>query len=636
MAYAWDMWRGGLRPLDLNPHSGEWPGLSLYVTLALQVAYRLVFSIGTSEWDAHAFAASVAANPRDIYLFARGASVLLGVITVFLTYRVGKKAMGSAVGLLGAGLLATNSFHVLTSQHVSDPNLLALLFTLLASIGSVAIVQGGGVRSVVFTGAMIGFAGASKYVPLVLLGALAGALIVAPKANGPDRAARWKMLAIGVITCGVAFALASPYSLLDWRTTLHDALVQRERHRAEWVGQAPFSFALPTYLLLTLPTLLGWPAYVLGVAGSIYLLTRQGRARVLAAVPVLFLLAYGFLSVAQPRFILPAVPFLLLAGSTIPILVIAPWAGRRWSRWAGPAVVGVLTVLMAAVPFRDLLHARRDLGLPDTRRLALREARRLIVPGEMTGMDVYGPPLGTGPADPRATLWPFFAEQASLTEAAYHPEWLDGLDYYIVSEGVESRFRSRPAGYVRQVAFYDWIRANGAIAWTPPADKASGPNITILRLPRGISSQAGRDSLWGWEQIDPRADDQMALWCYSLSGAFLQSEKPERAEEWARRGLSISNSRSRLALYRLLSDSQLEGDREGNRVRDLMQTARAGLEEFPNDYVLHSRLAMCLDVLGDRSAAIQHYETSLRENPQQPGADGIRKHIALLKERVRD
>src|SRR5712692_3747765 len=54
MAYAWDMWRGGLRPLDLNPHSGEWPGCSFYLTLLLQGFYRLSYSLGTGDWGAQA------------------------------------------------------------------------------------------------------------------------------------------------------------------------------------------------------------------------------------------------------------------------------------------------------------------------------------------------------------------------------------------------------------------------------------------------------------------------------------------------------------------------------------------------------------------------------------------------------
>src|SRR5678816_1642269 len=30
---AWAMWAGGTQPLDLNPHTAGWPGLSFYVTL---------------------------------------------------------------------------------------------------------------------------------------------------------------------------------------------------------------------------------------------------------------------------------------------------------------------------------------------------------------------------------------------------------------------------------------------------------------------------------------------------------------------------------------------------------------------------------------------------------------------------
>ena len=52
MQYAWDMWRGGTRPLNLNPGTGDWPGLPFYLVLGSQMTYRaydLVRGGGSAE-----------------------------------------------------------------------------------------------------------------------------------------------------------------------------------------------------------------------------------------------------------------------------------------------------------------------------------------------------------------------------------------------------------------------------------------------------------------------------------------------------------------------------------------------------------------------------------------------------------
>src|SRR5258706_60538 len=53
---AWTLWRGGTKPLDLNPHTGGWPALSFYVTLGIQWLYRLGYSIQHPRVDADRFA----------------------------------------------------------------------------------------------------------------------------------------------------------------------------------------------------------------------------------------------------------------------------------------------------------------------------------------------------------------------------------------------------------------------------------------------------------------------------------------------------------------------------------------------------------------------------------------------------
>ena len=133
MGRAWSMWEGGTKPLDLNPHTGGWPALSFYVTLLLQVLLRAYHWITAGAPPAAEFRSYMANHSDIVFLYARLACTLLGVLTVWLTFRLGARLFGRVTGLLAGAFLATNQLHILTSQHIADPNLLALLFVLLAA-----------------------------------------------------------------------------------------------------------------------------------------------------------------------------------------------------------------------------------------------------------------------------------------------------------------------------------------------------------------------------------------------------------------------------------------------------------------------------------------------------------------------
>ncbi|HXF58496.1 MAG TPA: glycosyltransferase 87 family protein, partial [Candidatus Saccharimonadales bacterium] len=251
MDFAWRMWRGGARPLDLNPQTGDWPGLPFYLTLGAQMLYRGYdyLAHGTSSQE---FADRMEEDPAGMFLLARILAALLGTVTVFLVYRLGAILWDRKLGLAAAFLLALNPFHILISQRVSDPNLLALLFVLLATLELARVTDR--VAPYARAGAMIGLAAACKYVPMVLLllPVLAARL-------------RWKAIGASVLGAALAFLIASPFTLLDWARKSQSLTLQRGRLLSEWVGLSESPFSLPTYLTRTFPEMLGWPVYLLAI-----------------------------------------------------------------------------------------------------------------------------------------------------------------------------------------------------------------------------------------------------------------------------------------------------------------------------------------------------------------------------------
>lgn len=561
---SWTMWRGGTKPLDLNPHTGGWPALSFYLTLAIQYLYKAWYSyrsggVSPAEFQQHI----AAAGSTPLFLFARIVGALIGVVTVYLTYRIGAALLGRRVGLMAGLLVATNTLHILISQHVSDPNLLALLFVLLATEPMIRIAAGGGRRDSILGGAMIGLAGACKYVPLVLAlpfavahraGAEARqASAEAKRAGGretkedaDDRAKRTPFfrnpsLWAGLIAILVAVLVASPFLFLDWKRTLTDIAGQRRALFSDWVGQTVFPFSLPTYLAVSLPHAMGWPAYLLALFGMV-LLWRQGRlTRILVWIPAMILLVNGMLKSPQERYVLVAVPYLHI-GTALTIIRGVEWArARSWAAHARLAPGAVAFALLAGLsvgwPLPDLLATRRSLSLPDTRHLSRRWIQQNLDPRRPTVLELYGPVFTD--AERAILIWPFFATQSQFARVAYHPEFLDGLEYHVASREISRRFEAEPAKYPVENSYYRWLREHAPVVWESDTRGVSGPHIVVRRLPKHISTRAQRDSIFAAWMPRPTRVNRVELWCADASKLFVKIGEYDRAEEWARRGLKV-------------------------------------------------------------------------------------------------
>ena len=548
MGRAWTMWRGGTKATDLNPHTGGWPAMSFYLTLGLQHLYKVYYSFNSAGASAADFQRHISgAGATPMFLFARVVGALIGTLTVFLTYRIGALFLGRGVGLLAGLFVATNTLHVLTSQHVSDPNLLALLFVLLATPPLLRAAEGGTTRDSILAGAMIGLAGACKYVPLVL--GLPLALAHRHTDRKQDRAGGGKRTSFfgdralwaGMIAIPVAVFLASPFLFIDWNRTLRDVAAQRKALFSDWVGQTAFPISLPSYIAVTLPHVLGWPGYLMGLAGMV-LLWREGRVRrMLVWIPILIVLANGMLKSPQERYILAALPFLQLAAALAIVRGIA-WARTRAPvlaaavplGWVGPALLAGIAI---AWPLPELITTRHQMSLPDSRHLARRWVNANLSSKRPTVIELYGPVFT--PTERAIVIWPFFATQSQFARPAFHAEFLDGLEYHVASGEISRRFEAEPEKYPVENAYYRWLREHASVVWESDVKNASGPHIVVRRLPSGISTRAQRDSVFAAAMPEPTHVNRVELWCLDLSKVFTAVGDHDRGEEWARRGLRV-------------------------------------------------------------------------------------------------
>ena len=628
MYYAWDMWRGGARPIDLNPGTGDWPGLPFYLTLGLQLLYRAYDAVTHGNVSAAAFERHAGNDPAGMFLLARIFNVLIGVLTVYLVYFLGRKLGGRALGLWAAALIAFNPAHILASQRVSDPNLLALLFVLLATIQLVDAGAERRTRSSVLAGAMIGLAAACKYVPMVLV--LPIVLVQLERGKGrPVRTLgfRWQPAVLGVLAALAAFAIASPFTILDWGAKAQSLSLQRGRLLGEWVGISEAPVSLPTYLTRTFPEMLGWPAYLLAILGSILLFRLPPRGWVVALVPVVLLLPTGALALAQERFMLPAMGSLAVAAAYAAIR-LASWLGsaRAVPRVAQAPLAGLAAALCVAWTAPGFVHTRAMLHRQDTRVVAHRWIERAIPRTEPLVLDVYGPEFDAKREGRLSLVWPFLATQATYVRAAYHPEWLDGFRYYATAGEVERRFESAAPRYPDEAAFHRWIREHGRVVWVSDSVGASGPRIEIWQLPDGISSREARDALWDQVRQSPMYSPRLARWCSETATIFLKRDRYERAAEWAARGLTIPDAASRRDLLEALSLSQVRLGRSS----DAEQAARTGVREYPESALLHLNRAMALEALHRNDEAISEYGAALRLSRNPGAVELIRAQLERL------
>jgi dolichol-phosphate mannosyltransferase len=277
--------------------------------LLFQTLLSLMLRVHDTDWSARAFAAAI------------------GVATVGLTYLLGRRLYGTAVGLLAAAVLAVMPYHVIVSRQV----LLDGLMTLCATAALYCLVRYVDTRRLSWllaSGSAMSAAILAKETSIIMLGSCYVFFALTPAARLRTRDL-WMTLLLVVAEIAVwplmlrlAGHTKTGQSYLVWQ------LFRRPNH--------------PTWFYFTtLPSWIG-PAVLLAAFAGLVWLRREAswRERLLVAwlvVPVLF---FTLWPVKGFQYLLPVSPVLA---------VLAAWPLSRLIRFgtAGRLAMAGLTVLMA-------------------------------------------------------------------------------------------------------------------------------------------------------------------------------------------------------------------------------------------------------------------------------------------------
>jgi Dolichyl-phosphate-mannose-protein mannosyltransferase len=175
--YGIENLRALLQDGQLHPVKGFYPGLS-YLPQALPLAaagalYRL------TGWRSCAVFDETGEMTPTGYLLCRLIQALAGTLSLYLTFRIGRRLFSSGVGLLAALLLASMPWHLRQSVEFK-PDILLTAACLLAFERSLIAAENPDRKSFALAGSAIGLANACKLsaVPIavpLMVAALAGA-----------------------------------------------------------------------------------------------------------------------------------------------------------------------------------------------------------------------------------------------------------------------------------------------------------------------------------------------------------------------------------------------------------------------------------------------------------------------------
>ena len=338
----------------LNPHWFHWPSLYMYVLAgpyALYIAYQRARGAAIpAELSDFYFA-----HPGTFQLIDRGLSAALGVLSVYVVYRLGRLASTPRAGLIGAFFLALAPLHVRDS-HFGTADVAAAFIVLVAAWAIVRWYTAPSRARLVIAGACCGLAASTKYNAVLILVPAGIAIVLAAIERRERRRALTGDLLVVAGVAALAFVIGTPYALLD-----HSAFLAGVRDVGQHLSAGhgvDLGAGWSYHPRVTLRYGLGLPLLATAVVGMVWMAIEKPRiAALLLSFPLVYFAAAGSTHLVFFRYAIPLIPFLCLA---------AAYAIGRLPP-AGSWIIAALVMAPAAV---DVVRMDRLLARTDNRVLA--------------------------------------------------------------------------------------------------------------------------------------------------------------------------------------------------------------------------------------------------------------------------
>jgi 4-amino-4-deoxy-L-arabinose transferase-like glycosyltransferase len=342
---------------DFNPHFFDWPTLFMYATVLGLVAY---FQAGHAlGWfhGPYSFMARIVTDTTPVYLTARILSAAAGTASVWILYRIARRLFDETTALVAALFLALAFLHARDS-HFGVTDVPATFFLLVAFLFVVRIRDSGRTSDLVMGGIAAGLAASTKY----------NAALIALPAAWLLRSNWMRLLAFGALMIA-AFAVTSPYCLIDWRQFIA-SLQSVSAHLSAGHGVNP-GRGWVVHLTTSLRFGIGMPMLVAAIAGLVWIIWIDWRRGVLVGIfPIAYYLVVGSGYTVFARYIVPVVPFLCLTAAFATVEGVRALAATIAQQGRAAALTWVVALLIVAPSAVSLAQFDYLLAVPDSRVVA--------------------------------------------------------------------------------------------------------------------------------------------------------------------------------------------------------------------------------------------------------------------------
>ncbi len=368
---------------DWNPHwaSNGWPELYFFLThFALRL--KLYWLELTTGADVN-LGCLYLLDPVELSVPARLVACTFGVLTIPLTYflahdvlRRHGEALARAAGLVAAAILGVNVLHVRDS-HFAVSDTAVVFFMTLGLWQLVRVMEGRSRRALHYAAAAFGVAASIKYTGLVMVGMLALVAVGRFFESPPSRRRLALLAGLGALAVfALAFVLTSPH-VLDEPDMFWEGLKSHQVRYSE--GGSTWGYetgrgrhhGVSFHGLVSIPAAIGWPVWLVAVAGVVRGIWRgDGGAFVLAFFALAFYFGVlGPSTILFMRYTQPLFPALAVLALLVPVELLATYrVDLRDLRFRIAAPVVVLLAL--ALPAWHAVRADALMLRLDTRDLA--------------------------------------------------------------------------------------------------------------------------------------------------------------------------------------------------------------------------------------------------------------------------
>ncbi len=269
---------------------------------------------------------------HKLAITGRAISALFDVATVILVYAVASRLFTKWTGVLAASFIALSALHIQQS-HFFVTDIMLAAWLLASFMFLIRAMEQGRLKSFALAGLFFGLALATKVsaAPMALAFVTAAVLYVWGPGRQPEtRGIRMRHAGRGILAAAgvtvLAFAIAQPYGIIDYRTFLGDVGEQSEMVRRirdfpftrQYIDSTPYLYHVRQLAVWGMGVPAGiviWGGLLFSVASALF--RRAPKHMLLLSWVLPYFLITGSFDVKFMRYMLPITPFLAIMGGSM-------------------------------------------------------------------------------------------------------------------------------------------------------------------------------------------------------------------------------------------------------------------------------------------------------------------------------